>query len=164
MIDNAYNHQEQLKKIFAAEIERPENFWYTVANWINYEMKVEPTNWDKIQRVSVLNGEIIGYMEAGCDRGQMKVNHIAAIRFKKWSPVFVKDLLTFVDSLFTEQHFYKISFGVTNGNPAKKFYDKMIEKLGGRVVGVQKEEVLKIDGKRYDFTLYECLQTEYRRK
>ena len=47
------------------------------------------------------------------------------------------------------------------GNPIEKSYDKMINKYGGRIVGIYKEDVKLIDGEYYDKKLYEILASEY---
>ncbi|PTY93121.1 hypothetical protein B5V90_03045 [Heyndrickxia sporothermodurans] len=63
--------------------------------------------------------------------------------------------------IFMKFHFRKLKFGVTIGNPAEKFYDKYLDKIGGRVVGIYKEEDILMDGNLYDFKAYEILDKDF---
>lgn len=50
------------------------------------------------------------------------------------------------------------TFRVVIGNHIEKMYDKYIEKYGGRIIGVRKDEVRLIDGKLYEITKDEYLE------
>jgi hypothetical protein len=41
------------------------------------------------------------------------------------------------------------------------FYDRLVKKFGGRVVGVYKDDCLLIDNKYYDYKTYEIFKDEY---
>lgn len=44
--------------------------------------------------------------------------------------------------------------------PAEKHYDRLIERVGGRIVGVYKNDIF-INGEFYDKKLYELTRDEY---
>lgn len=66
--------------------------------------------------------------------------------------------------IFEKFHFRKLDFTVVIGNPIESTYDRMVEKYGGRIVGIQKKQVRLIDGQLYDKKLYEILAEDYFKK
>ncbi|TVX86108.1 hypothetical protein FPZ44_23735 [Paenibacillus agilis] len=75
--------------------------------------------------------------------------------------VFVKDLQKFLSDIFERFGFNKLSYSVVIGNPIEKSYDRMTHKYGGRIVGVNRNEVLLSDGTLNDLKLYEILKEDY---
>ena len=63
--------------------------------------------------------------------------------------------------IFEKFHFRKLIFSVVIGNPIEKTYDRMIQKYGGRIVGIQRQQVKLIDGQFYDVKMYEILSDDY---
>ena len=63
--------------------------------------------------------------------------------------------------IFDKFRFHKINFFVILGNPTEKHYDKIVEKCGGRVVGIYKQDVKLIDNRLYDIKVYEITRTDY---
>lgn len=55
----------------------------------------------------------------------------------------------------------KITFSVVIGNPTEKFYDKMINRYGGRVIGIFKKDTILPDNKLYDLKFYEIFKEDY---
>ena len=47
------------------------------------------------------------------------------------------------------------------GNPIERTYDKLCQKYGGRIIGIEKEETKLQDNKYYDVKRYEILRSEY---
>ena len=63
--------------------------------------------------------------------------------------------------MFKRYGFQKLNFTVTVGNPIEKTYDKLVNRYGGRVVGVRRMDVKLMDGKLYDVKEYEILASDY---
>lgn len=63
--------------------------------------------------------------------------------------------------IFEKFRLHKLSFSVVVGNPIESQYDRLIEKYGGRIVGIQKAQTKLIDNKYYDVKLYEILADQY---
>ena len=72
-----------------------------------------------------------------------------------------KDLYEFLLKLFNEFKFRKACFSVVVGNPIEKMYNKYINKYGGRIAGIQKEEVILHDGELCDMKLYEIFKRDF---
>lgn len=124
-------------------------------------LQIDENTWCKHQFVSVLNDEVIGYIEYSISREENNVHSLNIINFSDNKVVFGKDLKQAIRDIFEKYHFRKLSFNVIIGNPIEKSYDKMIEKYGGRVIGVRKDETKLIDNNYYDEKLYEILASEY---
>lgn len=88
---------------------------------------------------------------------------LQAINFKKNSlcTTFANDLKQLINDIFMKYNFRKLTFTVHIGNPAEKFYDKYIDKIGGRIVGIYKQEDKMIDGNYYDTKMYEVMKEDF---
>lgn len=124
-------------------------------------MQIDENTWDRHQFVSVLNGNIIGYIEYNISRQEHCVRSLAIINFTENKAVFGKDLAQALKDIFEKYKFRKLNFSVVVGNPIEKSYDKMIKRYGGRIVGKYKDNVKLIDGNYYDEKVYEILASEY---
>jgi hypothetical protein len=79
------------------------------------------------------------------------------------NPLFGKDLLQVIKDIFERFNFHKLSFGMVVGNPIEKTYDRIVEKYGGRITCIEKEETKLDDNKYYDVKRYEILREDYLR-
>lgn len=77
--------------------------------------------------------------------------------------IFGRDLGKALTDIFEKFNFNKLKFSVVVGNPIEKSYDRMIQKYGGRVVGIFREDARLIDGNLYDVKQYEILRSDYMR-
>ena len=64
--------------------------------------------------------------------------------------------------LIEREDIRKLNFSVAIGHPIEKSYDKMVEKYGGRITGIKKEDVKLFDGKLYDLKGYEIFMDSIR--
>lgn len=144
MADTAYD----LKYMFA----RPgftEEYTPTSDTWFKYEF------------VSIKNKEVIGYISYDINRNDYSASGLYIINFTDDKITFGRDLGTVLNDIFTKFNFRKLTFGVFVGNPIEKSYDKAINKFGGRIVGVEREASRLLDGKFYDYKIYEIFRTDY---
>jgi len=113
---------------------------------------MEKDDWNKIQKVSVLDGNVIGYFSATISQVTNSVSEVSAINFGHPRFTFSKDLRDFLLSL---SKFNKINFSVVVGNPIESMYDKYVGSVGGRVVGTFNNDVKLINGRLADRKWYE---------
>ena len=161
MLDFAIKYKDQLEKKFINILGNDRYKFWTNACFVKYPVFTEKSEWNSITRVSVINGEIIGYFDASIRRPENYVEKMSILSFVEGSPVVIKDLALFVKELFVKYKYYKMNFSVLGGNPAKKIYDKFINKYGGRIAGVYKKDVMLIDGLFYDSYIYEIFREDY---
>jgi len=157
MLDLAFNHKNNLDKKYSKLSLNPERYKYLLADtWTKYTLEIEDNNWNKLQYVSLVGDEVIGYFECNINRRVYYISSLSIVNFEdKPNFVFSKDLIEFLKLLFIQYKFKKLNFTCVVGNPAERMYDKMIAKWGGRIVGIYKNDVKLLDGKVYDLKIYE---------
>ena len=105
--------------------------------------------------------EVIGYIAYSVSRSDNTVHALSILNFTDNKATFGMDLGRAVRDIFEKFKFRKLNFTVVIGNPIEDTYDRLIEKYGGRIVGVHKEDVKLVDGLYYDRKLYEITSSEY---
>ena len=158
----AYTYRDELQEKYSEIIFKDKYKYYNCCNWWGYEVKLPEDSYNSLDFVSVdKNDEVIGYLRACIDRSSNFVDSLAVINFYDINITFSKDFYKFLIDLFTKFNFRKVSFTVVIGNPAEKLYNKYIEKYGGRIVGIEKEDVKLQDGEYYDKKLYEIFREDF---
>lgn len=159
MLDLAIKYKRELQEKYLRLSSNYDRYKYLIAtNWINYELKIDNNDWDKLQYVSVNSqNEVIGFFECKINRIVYYAYDLIAISFEeKPNFIFSKDLKEFIiDIIFMKHKFNKLRFTCVVGNPIEKSYDRLILKYGGRIVGVYEKEVRLVDNSICDLKLYE---------
>jgi hypothetical protein len=128
------------------------------------DLDLPSDTWNRHDFVSVnSNDEVIGYLSYNINRDSRSCHGLQIVNFKKdtLSATFGKDLMQLFKDIFLKFHFRKLKFGVIVGNPAEKFYDKYLDKIGGRIVGIYKDDDILMDGNLYDYKAYEVLDKDF---
>lgn len=137
-----------------------EKYKFTQPSYIE-PIRVDESDWSRIQRVSTFNGNVLAFFQATIDRGSNIVNQITILSFKTSSLQEKKsirnDLLNFL--LYLLENFKKVKFSCCTENPVINKYIKLVDYLFSRPVGVYREELL-INGKYYDEMLFEIISSE----
>lgn len=161
MLRPAGLYENELKLLFT-EIAFDEEYMFANTDSYREEFKIASEGtWNRHQFASVnSDGDIVGYMEYRINRDSLATSSLQAINFKKdgLNATFGKDLRQLFMDLFMKFKFRKLNFSVVVGNPAEAFYDKYIEQMGGRIVGIYEEDVKLFDGNYYDLKIYEVLR------
>jgi hypothetical protein len=163
LLQPAILHENQLKQKFT-EIMLDEEFMFMFGCSYRDELIIERSTWNKHQFVSVnANGEVIGYFKYNIDRDALNCNGLQVVNFykDKICKHFINDLDQMIRDVFVKFKFRKLKFAVHIGNPAEKFYDKHLHKIGGRVVGIYLKEDKMMDGNYYDYKMYEVMREDY---
>lgn len=161
MLDIAINHIDELKKAVASTWfqEKYKNY-----NYDTYyrKLNVENETWNTHQFVSLdNNGNVIGYIDYSVNRQTYNCSNLAIINFSNNKIIFGMDVGQVLTDMFEKFKFNKVSFSVVVGNPIEKSYDKMVNRYGGRIVGICEKETKLIDGEYYDVKLYEITRDNY---
>ena len=160
MLEPAIKYKDQLEKI-QYELWFNDKYKYWNCGCYYDTITIEDSTWNKHQFVSVLNGEVLGYISYGISRQNDRIDSLSIINFSDNKFVFAKDLHQALKDIFEKYKFRKMTFSVVIGNPIEESYDKMIAKCGGRIIGIYKEDVKLADGEYYDLKTYEILASEY---
>lgn len=162
MLDVAINYEDQVRERFRSVWFKEKYKYWNATSYYEDWNPVEST-WTDHQFVSVRDGIVIGYISYCIDRADGDVVHsLNIINFEKRpSGTFALYCGHAIRSIFEKYGFRKLNFYVIVGNPIEKTYDKMIERYGGRIVGIKKKNSRLIDGKYYDEKLYEIMREDY---
>ena len=160
MLEPAIKYKDQLEKL-QYDIWFQEKYKYWNCSVYYEAINIDINTWDKHQFVSVVNGNVIGYIGYNISREDNSTYSLSILNFTDDKISFGMDLGQALKDIFEKYHFRKLNFNVVVGNPIEKSYDKMIKKYGGRIIGTKKEDVKLIDGEYYDKKMYEILAIEY---
>ncbi len=154
-LELAFPHKVELYQLFAQASTDPKFKYYFANGYHIFESQIDGNDWDNVQMVSVIDGEILGYFNAAINRAPRYVHQLGCINFTDDPFVFSRDLMGFIGRLFEYYQFYKICFSVLVGNPSELLYDKAVDKLGARVVGHFEDHYETPDGEKHDAKWYE---------
>lgn len=163
MLDIAWNHREEIRRLYAENIMRPENRFYNNSAYYAYELDIHNTNWERLQMTSLdAEDRPLGYLMAHFDREGGYVRNIGAFRFRpEANPIFSRDLAEFIKKLFVDYDQRKIEWSVIIGNSAESIYDKFCARTGGRIVGTFHDHVRFPDGSVHDEKMYELFKEDF---
>lgn len=160
MLDFAQNHEKELAKKMRDTWGKKKYWYYHRCSYFSQEMIKEDT-WNNTQFVSLNSaGEVSGYLGYGIDRECRYVTYMAIINFSG-DISFGFDVMNMVKDIFEVYRYRKIVFTVVIGNPVEQKYDRLIERYGGRIVGIHKEHVMLPNGRYYDEKIYEISRKDY---
>lgn len=157
MLVPAYTKGDELNNKMAATMMDP-YYKYYHGSYAAVITEVDDTFWNKVQLVSLdKKGNVCGYFKAVWTRPENYIRSISMINFDRGNPrLFAFDMVKFFKYLILELKPKKINFLVTIGNPSENHYDKLVNNLGGRVVGINKYDCL-INDNYYDSKQYEII-------
>ena len=112
------------------------------------------------------NQNIVGSITATHYLRTNKVSDFTMLNFlKKPSMTYAKDMYEFISTyIFEKLKVHKANWLTVIGSPYEKFSDKIAENLGGRVVGIYRDEMTNAAGELCDVKGYELLRADYLKK
>ena len=160
MLDVAIKYEDELKeKLYDTWSNEKYKYWNYCTYYSDFEVKKE--TWEEHEFVSVLDDEVIGYICYQINRPANYCYGLGIANFTDNKMTFGRDLGKALTDIFEKFQFNKLKFSVVIGNPIEKTYDKLIQRYGGRIVGIFRDDTRLIDGKLYDVKQYEILRSEY---
>jgi hypothetical protein len=162
MIDNARKYTDQVRAKML-DTWYDDKYKYYFCNPYHKGIDIPNDDYNEMHFVSLDNSKnVIGYISYTVDRFTGTVDNFGAINFSdKNKFIFGNDLYKVIDNIFSKFNFQRLEFAVTIGNPIEKTYDKMIEKLNGRIIGIRRKCTKLPDNTLYDEKLYEILNEDY---
>jgi hypothetical protein len=166
MLEAAILHTEELNRLIP-QTAYEDKYKYLNCGWIGLTYKPKEDNWQGNEFVSVhKHGRVTGYIAYEIHRQAYKVNNFVMMNFTNDKVTFGKDLLQAIMDIFLKFGFNKMNFMVHCGNPIERSYDRLVERLGGRISGYYQDEVKLSDGtycdsKSYEITLKDFLGSKF---
>lgn len=105
--------------------------------------------------------KLLGYLSYSIDRDSNRAYAVGIMSFEDKNPVFGRDVLRMFENMFNNRGMRKANFAALCGNPIEKTYDRLVKKLSGRIVGIEKEHCRISDGSYCDIKTYEIMKEDY---
>ncbi len=152
MLVPASEHKETLSNIWIKFATHPDYIYWNVDLTYNPHAEIKNTDYRKDEWVSVVDGQVIGYLCALIDKSTRSVADISVASFIK-HPQYGYDFVAFIK--YIRRHYRFVRWAAIDGHPNQKAYETIIRRYGGRIVGVFKKKIRLHDGKLYDEKWYE---------
>lgn len=162
MLDNAFKYEQEIKTKFLDVWYDPKYQYYFGGT--HREPYALPNNGDWYCRTFVsLNkeGEVIGMIGYSVDNEVNRAHSFGAINFSNDIITFGFDLRQAIDDIFIKFGMNKMEFNVIRGNPIEKSYDRIVEKIGGRILCIRKDTAKLMNGTIVDDKVYEVMRSDY---
>ena len=160
MLVPAVKYKDQIENL-QYDIWFNDKYKYWNADVYYARIDIDETTWDRHQFVSVHNDNVIGFISYDISRSDNTVHNLNIINFSDNKTIFGLDVRRAIIDIFEKFKFRKLLFHCIVGNPIESTYDKLVDKYGGRIVGIYKKDVKLIDGEYYDKKQYEILAEDY---
>lgn len=163
MLELAYFNQAELYDCLKHVVTNKDLYFYLMYPNKFFNFRIDNNDSTSIQFVSkTQTGEIIGFFSAYINNSHNCIENLDIINFLGYpSIIFSRDTKLFFDEIFINRNLRKITFHAIEQNPAVKMYRKLIKKLGGREVGILKENKKLTDGQYYDEVIFEIFREGY---
>ena len=158
MLKSAYLYQEEIKQLFAKTCDNPKYKYYHLG-YFDFP-KIEDNEWNKIQRVSIYEDKVIGYLSSSVNRTNNIIDSICLLSDTsgiKNIKQFEKDIFDFF--LILLRQYPTIQWVVVVNNPVKKKYEKFVNYVGGNIVGIHHKSA-KVDNELLDEELFEIISSK----
>jgi hypothetical protein len=167
MLKRAILYQNQLPLLYTMAADDP-HYRFLTTSFSVFVKKIEEDNWAKQQFVSVDRSDnVIGYFEADVLQKSHFIKNITMVRFKResrYNLTFAKDIQEFFVKMFFYYEYKKMNFTVAVTSPNELWYDKFINKYGGRIVGIKKENFTLENGLLLDEKIYEIFKDDFKKE
>lgn len=112
------------------------------------------------------DSDIVGCIIATHHFNENRVSGVTMLNFLgKPSAIYAKDMYEFISTyLFEKLKVHKANWSSIVGSKYEKFSDKIARDLGGRVVGIYKDDTKNAIGELCDVKEYELLRSDYLKK
>lgn len=161
MLDNARKHREELRNKHRETWYDEKYQYYHYGGW-HKELSIPEDDWEHMAFVSLNNkGEVIGYITYCVNRRTLSAYDFGAMNFSNDKLTFGRDLCQAIDDIFCKFNLQRMEFNVVCGNPIERSYDRMVERFGGRIVGVRKRVAQLLSNEICDDKIYEILREDY---
>lgn len=163
MLDYAIKYESKLKELYLSNVVGNPFYDYWNSDYYNFNLTINNSDWTDIQKVSIFDNKLYGYLAATIDRQCSIVTGLSVyyLYSNTLSVGFIRDLIKFIDDLFMIENASKIKFYVIVGNPAERMYDKFISTHGGRIVGYYKNDAIIKGHGLCNKKLYEIMREDY---
>lgn len=163
MVANAMDYQDELRKAFYAIWYDPK-YQYYFCSYLRRPLEFDDGGgkWPRRDFVSLdESGKLLGYISYAIDTAVKLAYGFGAINFSENKTTFGRDLRTVVDDIFMKFGMETFEFSVIIGNPVERNYDRMVHKIGGRILCIRHARAQDLAGNVCNDKVYEITREEY---
>lgn len=164
--------KSELEKVYLNSIYKEKYKYYQFSSYTTYIMTIDDNDWEKLEYCSVdKSGNILGFFRAYIERDSHKITEIGIISFideEKSDKHLIcgVDLFKFLKMIYDHPAVNKIEWSVivdpdyafSKKRKTELFYDKIVKKFNGKIVGIFTKTIKLRDGKFYDRKYYEIIK------
>lgn len=162
MLDNGHKYEAEIRAKFMDVWYDPAYQFYFCGAYHEPFSLPENGDWHCRHFVSLnKEGEVNGLIGYAIDHECNLAHNFGAVNFGGSKIEFGLDLARVIDDIFVKFGMNKLEFNVICGNPIEKSYDKIINKIGGRIVGIRKDRAKDLAGNFHDDKIYEVMREDY---
>lgn len=162
MLDNAFKYEDQIRAKLLDVWYDPKYQYYFCGAYHEIFSLPQNGDWHCRQFVSVdKEGELRGFISYRIDHDCNMAFDFGAISFGNGKFGFGYDLARCIDDIFVKFNMNKMEFCVICGNPIEASYDKIIKKIGGRILCIRRDRAKDMAGNLHDDKLYEVMREDY---
>lgn len=150
----ALQYADAVKGAWQRFAHSPRSQWFHQTSFRD-QLTIDDSEWSRIQRAVVREGELIGYLSASIDRDARRVSQLCAVAFAEHDLGFAVALRAFVVAMRAE--FEVLHWSTVAGSPNATLYRRACKTWGGRIIGIQRRSIRLPGGALADLELYELL-------
>lgn len=160
---NAKLYEEQIRRKMW-EIWYDEKYqYYFGGSWrSDFSLADDPGDYQK-RAFAVLNNndDLLGVIKYSVDNEMRVAQWFGAINFSDDKVSFGKAMRQVIMDCFLKFGLEVVEWCVICGNPIERSYDRICEKLGGRIIGVRRHRARDMAGNICDEKLYEIIREDF---
>ena len=162
MLDNGFKYVDELKKLYLDTWYDPKYQYFYGGSYRDPFSVSDEGDWHRREFVSInKDGDILGHISYAVDHEVNMALRFGAINFSNDKLTFGRDLMQVIDDIFCKFNMNRIEFSVIIGNPIERSYDRLVNKMGGRILCRRKQVAKTLNGTVCDDKLYEIMRTDY---
>lgn len=146
--------EREVADLLAAFRDDRRSRWFYVTSF-RRKFEVAADDWSQVQRVSVEDGRVVGFLEATVDRETRGVSNLSVVNFEPGNVTFAMDLRRFMLGLVAE--FVVVRWSCVSGSPNEELWGRAAEAMGGRRVGMAQRYHRMPGGELADAVFFEVL-------
>ncbi len=162
MLDFANNHIDEVNNLLQRFSVDKRYKYFNVGGSMDLVFEPDKNTWSRVTFVSLNEeGVVSGLIKLSFDAPYRQC--LLSISNSVGNIWFMKDVEEVIKRLFIDYQTPRIHFVCLIGNPAELFYDRVIGKVGGSIIGIGKKAGSAMDGEICDVKYYEILLEDYLR-
>lgn len=145
--------------MFDAQYDPHYNYYFTSPENVGNDFEI--SNYENAFAVLNDDNNLIGFISYYCKYNVRLAYAFSAINFSDDKKTFALALMQVISDCFLKFGFETIEWSCVCGNPIEKKYDRICEKIGGRILCIKKRRAMTPDEQIHDKKFYEVTKEDF---